>query len=453
MKRNLPRKLGLWGGTLLAVGLAGWALLGPPVKRSRGQAPTSTQGVGPLRRLWNAGEAHLHGSADAGGHLTLARALERLGVTAWHKAGQQGRGIKVAILDSGFRGYRYALGKALPARVQTRSFRRDGNLEAKESQHGILCAEVVCALAPEAELLLANWEPEQPEQFLQAVQWARQQGARIISCSIIMPTWSDGEGGGTVHARLSRALGEGDRAGDVLCFASAGNTALRHWAGTFRAGRGGWHRWGRSGPDNAVLPLCGERVSVELYGPPGAAYELVLRDTTAKRDLGRTRSPGADGGPAVVRFDPHDGHQYAVRVRLRAGKAGRFHLTALGGRLEHAARQGSIPFPGDGPEVLAVGAVDGRGRRCYYSSCGPIGGRTKPDLAAPVPFPSKWRSSQPFGGTSAAAPQAAGLAALVWGRHPDWTAQQVRAALCQAARPPTMAAHNCETGYGELHLP
>src|SRR5262245_18187399 len=118
--------------------------------------------------------------------------LARLGVERWRVAGQRGKGVRVAILDSGFRGYREHLGKSLPAHVLARSFRTDGNLEARDSQHGILCGEVVHALAPDAELLLANWQPEQPETFLQAVAWARGQGARVISCSCIMPNWSDG---------------------------------------------------------------------------------------------------------------------------------------------------------------------------------------------------------------------------------------------------------------------
>src|SRR5262249_33569648 len=142
----------------------------------------------------------------------------------------------------------------LPARVQARSFRFDGNLEARDSQHGVLCGEVVRALAPEAELLLANWEPEHPDQFLAAVRWAREQGARVITCSGLMAAWSDGEGGGSVHARLAEVLGPGDRPGDVLLFASAGNTAQRHWSGPFRAGPGGWHDWGGGRADNALSP-------------------------------------------------------------------------------------------------------------------------------------------------------------------------------------------------------
>src|SRR5437870_1257038 len=51
-------------------------------------------------------------------HLPLLqriRHLARLGADRWHTAGHRGRGVKIAILDTGFRGYRDALGKALPA--------------------------------------------------------------------------------------------------------------------------------------------------------------------------------------------------------------------------------------------------------------------------------------------------------------------------------------------------
>jgi hypothetical protein len=363
----------------------------------------------------------------------------------------------VAVLDSGFRGYRDHLGAALPERVKVRSFRRDHDLEARPSQHGILCAEVIHALAPEAAIMLANWEPERPEQFLEAVRWARREGCRVISCSIIMPTWSDCEGHGPIHEELKRILGPGDRPGDVLCFASAGNTALRHWSGRFRDDGTGHHLWTTDSIDNAVTPWGRERVSVEMCWHSGARYELSVWDQTLEERVGHCLPTAGPGGRcAVVAFTPRSGHAYTVRVRCLDGsvrdEASGFHLVVLGGGLRTARKQGSIPFPADGGEVVAVGAVDERGRRQAYSSCG-VGDGAKPDFVASVPFPSLWRP-HPFTGTSAAAPQAAALAVLVWSRHPEWNARQVRDQLRRAAGRPGVAGHpDGETGNGRIRLP
>jgi hypothetical protein len=386
-----------------------------------------------------------------------ADVLERLSVPAWHAQGWRGQGLKVAVLDTGFHGYQAHLGTTLPPTVQACSFRFDGNLEAKDSEHGILCAEVIHTLAPEAELLLANWEPECPDQFLAAVRWARRQGARILSCSIIMPSWSDCEGHGRIHEELAHLLGPGDKAGDALFFASAGNTAQRHWSGPFEDGGDGYHVWrdatGAAHRENVIHPWGGERVSVELCCPNASLYEVIVSDAVTARIVGRAQSVCEGGmGSAVVAFMPERGRDYQVRVRSLGNADGEFHLVVLSGGLRHASSAGSIPFPGDGGEVLAVGAVDASGRRLAYSSCGSKHGAAKPDLVATVPFPSRWRS-RPFAGTSAAAPQAGALAALLWSRHADWNAGQIRSALQNAARPCSASSPAWETGHGLLRLP
>jgi hypothetical protein len=377
--------------------------------------------------------------------------LEHLGVASWHRQGERGHGVKVAILDSGFRGYQAYLGRALPARVLARSFRTDGKLEARDSQHGILCAEVVHALAPDAELLLANWEPDRPEQFLDAVRWARQQGARVLTCSVIMPAWSDGEGHGAVHRELARLLGADGTSADALCFASAGNTAQRHWSGQLQDAGNGCHLWADGATDNRVRPWGSERVSVDLSCAASTTLGVSVTDETTAQVVGRASTRG-DGTTATVRFNPRAGHDYALRVTKIGGAPGFFHLVVLGAGLQYATAHGSIPFPGDGPEVIAVGAVDSAGHHLAYSSCGPNSARPKPDFVAPVPFPSLWRA-KPFSGTSAAAPQAAAVAALMFARHHDWTALQVRQALEAAAEDLGPPGHDWETGYGCVRLP
>jgi subtilisin family serine protease len=381
--------------------------------------------------------------------------LEGLGVTRWHASGVRGAGVKVAILDSGFRGYRTFLGSSLPAVVTARSFRADGNLEAKDSQHGILCGEVVHTLAPAADILFANWEPDSPEAFLQAVRWAKGEGARVISCSVIMPSWSDGDGQGGVHEALASILGRSDQPGAVLFCASAGNTAKRHWTGAFHDRGDGYHEWEAGQIDNALSRLGDERVSIELFSKPGSDYELKVLDrssgATVTSSVSRANSKRKT---AVARFYPESGHRYAVEVRQIRGQGGRFHLVALssGCELEYADYHGSVCFPADGQEVVAVGAVDGTGHRMPYSSCGPDSGELKPDLVARVPFPSQSRE-MPFGGTSAASPQAAALAALCLSREPSLTVTQVRAQLRSSAARLGRGNPSCETGFGQLRLP
>ncbi len=425
--------------------LAGLLLLAA----AKGQAPTASPDQEPTGATPDVGPQ----APDPFPEVHRAALLERMRVDLWHRAGYRGRGVKVAVLDTGFRGYRDQLGKTLPSRVSTRSFRFDQDLEARDSQHGILCAEVVHAIAPEAELLLANWEPDSPSTWLRAARWAKEQGAGLISCSVIMPSWGDGEGHGPVHEALARILGDGAADGDALFVASAGNMAQRHWGGTFRGGEGGWHEWTPGRTDNALSPWGAEQVSVEVCWHADADFELVVRDATDGEEVGRS-SPrdGAGRRGAVVRFTPAARHRYAVRLRQVSGEPAAFHLVALGSGLACSTARGSVCFPADGPEVIAVGAVGADGKRAEYSCCGPNSEGPKPDLVATVPFPSLWRP-RPFNGTSAAAPQAAGVAAVLWSAHPDWAAAQVRAALTKSAHDLGPEGFDTETGHGLICLP
>jgi len=381
----------------------------------------------------------------------LKELLKRLGADGWHSADCRGKGVTVAILDTGFRGYRNYLGKALPADVKAHSFRDDANLEARDSQHGILCGELVHELAPDAELLFANWDPDRPDEYLAAVRWVREQGARVLSCSVIMPSWSDGEGNGKIHDELRKLLAAGSN--DALCFASAGNTAQRHWSGTLNEASDHYHVWESEHTENPLAPWGTDQVSVELCWKPGSDLALIVRDTETGEEAARSIvHRDTDRCTAVVRFTPDSRHSYNVLVKHVDGAAGTFHLTALGSGLKYATSAGSIPFPGDGNEVIAVGAVDTDGHRLAYSSCGPNSKSPKPDLVAVVPVPTSIREHT-FGGTSAAAPQAAAIAALLWARHPDWNAEKVRATLQKSAVDLGPPGHDFETGYGLIHLP
>jgi subtilisin family serine protease len=383
--------------------------------------------------------------------LTYQEQNDALGVTAWHEAGHKGRGIKVLVLDQEFRNYPAALGNILPERVEARSFRFSGNIQATSGGHGIRCAEIVHTLAPEAELLFADWQTDRPQTFLDAVAWARRRGVRIITCSYGMPTWSDGAGGGVVHDRLRDLVGSGSKDGDLLFFASAGNRARGHWTGAFRPDDDGYHQWEDGNPINEIRTKSQKPIWVYLYGPSGSRYVLQVYDRTTKTAV--TRVVSADVGLQVstvkTSFHALPDHAYELHVWHQAGGTGRFHVAVKNATLSCSKPGASVAFPADGDEVLAIGALNPDRTRHPTSSFGPAGDVAKPNFMTFFRF-TYASGDRSFTGTSAASAEAAGLTAALWSRHPDWSAADVRKALRRDALPLKVKG---ETGAGMLHLP
>ncbi|MFH9136794.1 S8 family peptidase [Streptomyces sp. NPDC017524] len=120
----------------------------------------------------------------------------------------------------------------------------------------------------------------------------------------------------------------------------------------------------------------------------------------------------------------------------------------------------TVSSPGCAPGVLTVGAVDRDDSTANFSSRGPaiVSHTLKPEIAAPGVAISAaaagGRGSEAYrsmSGTSMAAPHVAGAAAVVKQRHPDWTAQQIKAALVSSARS-AVPGDVRETGAGRLDV-
>ncbi|WP_167756956.1 S8 family serine peptidase [Leifsonia flava] len=121
----------------------------------------------------------------------------------------------------------------------------------------------------------------------------------------------------------------------------------------------------------------------------------------------------------------------------------------------------SIGSPGSAARALTVGSVeDPSGELANYSSQGPLAlsGALKPELAGPGSSVTAARSADSPGegsyitmsGTSMATPHVAGAAAIVKQRHPEYTADQLRAALVSTTTDVGLSSYQAGTGVVDV---
>jgi subtilisin family serine protease len=133
---------------------------------------------------------------------------------------------------------------------------------------------------------------------------------------------------------------------------------------------------------------------------------------------------------------------FVVQAIEAAAEAGVVPVIAADNQFDEYG-YGSISSPANAPSAITVGATTLGGTIADFSSGGPtpVSLQLKPDVAAPgVAITSSLPVNQagPYGamsGTSMAAPQVSGAAALLKQRHPDWTVAQIKSALVQTGDP------------------
>jgi len=405
------------------------------------------------------------------------------GASQYHGLGYTGAGVKVAVIDLGFKGLSNAIRNGdLPAGAigvdctvidpstggctTPTTFLSDEN-DANGEPHGTAVAEIVYDMAPGVTLYLIKFSTSGGLKL--AKDYAKGQGIKIVNMSAgsFNENFYDGQcftATDNSVCTVNDAYNNG-----ILWVNSMGNHAQRHYQATFTEAtltHNGkpWHAVQGSSIDIPITANSGELIELYLTWD---AWPM----TTEDYDLHLFNSSGVEvayvrpGGylppteylPYVV---PTSSTYYARILKYSPTPNRRISLYSRNHNIASsvAVAASSLLNPADATGAMAVGAVD---RAVWsttkaiesFSSQGPTNdGRVKPEITGPDRVSSYTYGDFGFPGTSAASPHVAGAAALVLSKNPSYTTSQLWSALTGSASDAGSPGLDNTYGYGLLNL-
>lgn len=360
--------------------------------------------------------------------------------SAWVEAGLSGEGVRVAILDVGFAGFE-ATDEIPDSTVLAAG-------DVGSSNHGLAVAEVIHDLAPGAELLLYQFSTD--VEYAARMNQIAEDDIDVVNASVGFDNVAHADGNST-FAQLVDAL----VAQRVVYVAAAGNEVGRYRIGALTDEDGdGYVELDGADPIEIEGYFSEVEASLRWSEPFGQAsvdldLELYQDGVLCDRSAELQRGDGdpyeravcaSNGGVATARIHASGG--------LPSGLRGWLYAPAGVSDQDAAAVAGTLTLPADARGALSVGAYDlNTGSLLSYSSHGPTDdGRLKPDLAAPANVSTAALGREGFSGSSAAAPHAAGLAALLRDRRHRLRPDRLSEALIERAE--DRGVEGPDTGWG-----
>ena len=391
---------------------------------------------------------------------TLSAGVALIRAPENHAAGAKGQGVKVAVIDGGFKGAD-KLPRDIPIRRWYRDYTRTG-IYAGTDAHGTACAEIIHDVAPEAELYLYKVADE--VDLENAKDRCIQNGVAIVNYSATWVNEGFGDGRGIICDIVNDAADNG-----ILWVNAVGNYAPKHYMGFWRDSDAD-NRHDFAAGDDAVNFVAdfADAIRVTLtwddWPITTADYDLYLyyQDAFGNIEEVSKSTDVQDEGGAPVEFLEYVALQegtYGISV-VRVGEAEpkKLRVWSWHHDIEYPVPASSLGIPSDARGSLSVGAIHyyqwDLGTLASYSSRGPTAdGRIKPDLVAPSGVATaSYGAYRLFGGTSAATPHVAGAAALLKSANPSLSRDGLWQALVESTVDLGAPGKDDSTGYGKLVL-
>ena len=395
---------------------------------------------------------------------TISEGAASIGALVNHSEGVKGQGVKVAIIDDGFKGVGQLVGQDMPASGWYRDYTGEG-IYAGDSVHGTACAEIIYDVAPEAEVYL--YKVGDLVDLENAKDRSIRDSIDVINHSIGWFGTGIGDGRGEACDIVNDAADNG-----ILWVNSAGNDAQSHYYGFWSDfDSDDWHNFSNEDEVIGFEAEAGDEIRIFLtwndWPVSDQDYDLYLAFINSSGDLEPVAS-SLDEQSASANNPPSE------RIEIEAEKSGRYGISvkswgdARPRRLkiwslnhdfeEYSEAENSIGSPADARGAMSVGAIYHRNwntsRIEEYSSRGPTtDGRFKPDLVAPTGVSTASYAPYGFFGTSSSAPHVAGAAALIKSVNPSYSRTQLWNALVEATVDIGTRGRDNESGYGKLVLP
>jgi outer membrane protein assembly factor BamB len=329
-----------------------------------------------------------------------------------HTQGYTGDGVVVAVIDLSFDASNPEIA---PNVVGTKEMTSGKTFANTSGAHGTAVAEIVADTAPDVSLVLIDVDTV--TEWLNAYDYAESVGADVTTASLGI-RFGPFDGTGPLGDEIGQT-----RANGTISFVSAGNAGGGKHLNRTWTDPDGDDVLNFDGSDEELgVSTAASRISVAVswndYPSSDQDYDVYLYDSNG--DVLDSSLNVQDGTQAPEEFVATDRLSrcpcHLEIEEYSASGTADFDLFANDGTtLEYSTSARSVTRPATDESAFTVGAVDFHDLTLEgYSSRGPtIDGRRKPEALGPAQVSTSIYGPEGFFGTSAAAPHAAGVAALL----------------------------------------